>query len=168
MNTTGLFNSALQSCFRTPECNPSVAARQAVHLFERVYLTALFSRLVMRLFGRKVTLAKLHGYASSSHDAGIFTVEIDKIIGSEGKSGDFDVHFFPISRHTRQRWIRIAIARLKGYELPAVELLAIPAGYVVRDGHHRISVAAALGELFIDARVIDGGLSCLLLSNNSN
>jgi len=37
--------------------------------------------------------------------------------------------------------------------MPAVELIKVGEVYAVRDGHHRISVARALGEDFIDARV---------------
>jgi hypothetical protein len=37
--------------------------------------------------------------------------------------------------------------------MPAVELLKIGDVYAVRDGHHRISVAKALGEDFIDVQV---------------
>lgn len=37
--------------------------------------------------------------------------------------------------------------------MPAVELIKVGDVYVVRDGHHRISVARALGEGFVDAHV---------------
>jgi hypothetical protein len=36
---------------------------------------------------------------------------------------------------------------------PAVDLIKVGDAYAVRDGHHRISVAKALGEDFIDAQV---------------
>jgi len=39
--------------------------------------------------------------------------------------------------------------------LPPVELIRTGGIYFVRDGHHRISVARALGEAYIDAEVID-------------
>jgi hypothetical protein len=34
-----------------------------------------------------------------------------------------------------------------------VDLIKVGDVYAVRDGHHRISVARALGEAYIDARV---------------
>jgi hypothetical protein len=49
----------------------------------------------------------------------------------------------------------IAIARSQGDTLPLVELIQLGNDYFVRDGHHRISVARALGEEYIDAKVID-------------
>lgn len=55
--------------------------------------------------------------------------------------------------HTRRRWLSIAVARLNGQAMPAVELIKVGDVYVVRDGHHRISVARALGEGFVDAHV---------------
>ena len=56
--------------------------------------------------------------------------------------------------HTRSRWLSIAVARLNGQAMPAVELIKVGAAYAVRDGHHRISVARALGESFIEAEVV--------------
>ena len=44
-------------------------------------------------------------------------------------------------------------AYLRGIGLPPVELIQIGEVYFVRDGHHRISVAAALGQQEIDAMV---------------
>ena len=44
-------------------------------------------------------------------------------------------------------------AYLRGIGLPPVELIQIGEVYFVRDGHHRISVAAALGQQEIDAVV---------------
>jgi hypothetical protein len=49
--------------------------------------------------------------------------------------------------------LSIAVARLNGQAMPAVELIKVGGVYAVRDGHHRISVAQALGEEFIDAQV---------------
>lgn len=39
------------------------------------------------------------------------------------------------------------------YAPPAVDLIKAGDTYAVRDGHHRISVAKALGEDYIDAQV---------------
>ena len=48
----------------------------------------------------------------------------------------------------------VAVARFCGDTLPLVELIQLGDHYYVRDGHHRISVARALGEEYIDAKVI--------------
>jgi ParB-like chromosome segregation protein Spo0J len=47
----------------------------------------------------------------------------------------------------------VALARLKGVVLPAVELAQVREAYYVLDGHHRISVARAFGQESIDAAV---------------
>jgi hypothetical protein len=87
------------------------------------------------------------------HHAGIKTVPIKMIRGSEGRSEDFDRSFNPIKKHNMYRWMGVATLRLKGRTLPAVDLVQIGELFFVIDGHHRISVAWALGEKFIDANV---------------
>jgi hypothetical protein len=37
-------------------------------------------------------------------DAGLRTVAIAKILGSEGRSIDFDREFNPLQEHNRERW----------------------------------------------------------------
>jgi hypothetical protein len=80
-------------------------------------------------------------------------VPIAKIVGSEGRCGDFDRDFNPLGDHNRGRWLRIAAARRRGTPLPPVDLVQVGGLYYVQDGHHRISVARALGETDIEARV---------------
>lgn len=89
------------------------------------------------------------------HYAGQQSVVIDQIQGTEGRLGDFDDAFYPLHDRLRSRWLGVASARLAGRELPPVELTQVGGVYYVQDGHHRISVAKALGEKFIDAEVID-------------
>ena len=79
---------------------------------------------------------------------------INRIKGSEGRSGDFDCDFNPLHTRTRDRWMSIAITRSQGDTLPLVELVQLSDDYFVRDGHHRISVARAFGEESVDAIVI--------------
>ena len=86
--------------------------------------------------------------------SGMQTVPISRIGGSEGRSNDFDNQFWPITEHTRDRWVNIALAMGSGTPLPPVQLIRSASGYVVRDGHHRISVARALGQEVIEAEVV--------------
>ncbi|GAP12919.1 hypothetical protein LARV_00659 [Longilinea arvoryzae] len=44
---------------------------------------------------------------------------------------------------------------MDGLPLPPVELVRVGGAYYVRDGHHRNSVASALGQLDIEAHVIE-------------
>jgi hypothetical protein len=85
--------------------------------------------------------------------AGVQTVAIGQIRGSEGRCDDFDRAFHPLTAHTEDRWVSVARAQLRGVCLPPVELIQVGDIYFVRDGHHRISAAAALGQQEIDAIV---------------
>lgn len=120
---------------------------------------ALVKRILSFLLGRSRSLLDLSTEVSKrrvlrQHDAGSRTVAIHHIKGSEGRASDFDCDFNPIHSRTRDRWTSIATARARGDILPLVELIQLGEDYFVRDGHHRISVARALGEEYIDARVI--------------
>jgi len=88
------------------------------------------------------------------HYVGVRTIPLNHIKGSEGRSTDFDCDFNPLHARTRNRWMSIAIARSQGDTLPLVELIQLGEDYFVRDGHHRISVAHAFSEEYIDAVVI--------------
>lgn len=85
--------------------------------------------------------------------AGLRTVPIEQIRGSEGRCTDFDRDFHPLQDHCRCRWLRVAAAHEQDKVLPPVVLVQVVDVYFVRDGHHRISVARALGQLDIEAEV---------------
>ena len=87
-------------------------------------------------------------------DGGVCAVPISQIRGSEGRSHCFDRHFEPLSDHTQERWLKIAMARQQGKAIPLVALVQVGEFYFVQDGHHRISVARALSQKTIEARVI--------------
>jgi hypothetical protein len=87
------------------------------------------------------------------HAAGTRAVPIREIHGSEGRSEDFDADFRPLRPHSKERWMRIAIAQQMGKTMPPVELIRVGDAYFVRDGHHRVSVARALGQREIDAQI---------------
>jgi hypothetical protein len=80
-------------------------------------------------------------------------VPINHIRGSQGRVQDFDHDFYPLQDHNRDRWLRVAGARQRGKSLPPVDLIQVGSIYFVEDGHHRISVARALGQQAIEAAV---------------
>ena len=95
-------------------------------------------------------------------DGGSCLVPIRQIRGSEGRSMYFDSDFNPRYDRERGRWLNIARARQRGRDLPPVALVRVGDVYFVQDGHHRISVARALGQLEIEARVILWQVCCPL------
>ena len=80
-------------------------------------------------------------------------LEVD-CLAIEGRSDDFDRDFNPLQDHNKERWLNIAAARRRGKALPPVELVQVEDIYFVLDGHHRISVAQAMGQQDIEAMVM--------------
>lgn len=114
-------------------------------------LWAILTRQCFGLFDLEETL-KDHP-VEASHYAGIKTVSIDHIRGTQGKTNEFDAEFNPTQERSRTRWMGIALEKLRGRDLPPVDLIQIGDIYYVRDGHHRISVSRAMGQAYIDAEV---------------
>ena len=94
------------------------------------------------------------GYVSE-HPAGQHVVPLDAIVGTVDRGRDFDRSFRPTTGRVRSRWEHIAAAMRRGESMPPVDLVRIGQIYFVRDGHHRISVARALGHTDIDANVTE-------------
>jgi hypothetical protein len=70
------------------------------------------------------------------------------------KANAFDRVFRPSSA-SRGRWERLWIAGRRGASLPPVSLVRLGDRHFVDDGHHRVSVARALGMAAIDAEVVE-------------
>jgi hypothetical protein len=91
----------------------------------------------------------------SERELGLQVVPIAAIVGTVDRRRDFDRRFRPTSGRVRGRWEQIAAAMRRGEALPPVDLYRIGEIYFVRDGHHRVSVACALGRTDIDAYVTE-------------
>ena len=87
-------------------------------------------------------------------DLGLRVIPVDAIVGSLGRSNDFDHAFMPRHAHLKSRWLAVNQAYYTGEPLPPVELLQLGKGYFVIDGHHRISVASFHGQHYVEAHVI--------------
>lgn len=84
---------------------------------------------------------------------GLKAVNINNIVGSEGRYMDFTKKFLPRKEHLRARWMSIDKAHLGNVVLPPIQLYEIGGVYFVRDGNHRVSVARMQGQKMIDAEV---------------
>ena len=84
---------------------------------------------------------------------GMQSVEIARIVGSEGRYADFNRRFLPRRSTTANRWNRIHMAHQQEIALPAIQTYELGGYHFVRDGNHRVSVAVQLGMTFIDAQV---------------
>ena len=80
-------------------------------------------------------------------------VRVEQIVGSVGKSPQFDSGFMPAKRSLEGRWKRVDRAFHRGIDLPPVVLHKIDDSYFVVDGNHRVSVARYHGVETIEAEV---------------
>lgn len=109
----------------------------------------LFTRRPRRL----LALADVRGQVVNRSYAGLMTVALDDIRGTLDKADSFDADFHPLREDMMTRWAGVAGAVLRGLSLPPVELVEVDGVYYVMDGHHRISVARAMGQAAIEAVV---------------
>jgi hypothetical protein len=92
---------------------------------------------------------------TSRHDAGVQPIPLDSIVGTvDRRRGEFDRSFRP-GPSTRARWEGIAAARKRGEAMPPIDVFRIGDLHFVQDGHHRVSVARAVGDTDIDAHVTE-------------
>jgi hypothetical protein len=157
-------NLSLYQTTRLPSSGSAAStyARQyntALNYFNATLRNRTLARLKRRVLQRPQSLYDLNtlklalGLRGSFY-AGMQVVPIGSIIGSERRTTDFDMDFHPISAISRERWVNLAMMYLVHLQLPSIELIQIEDAYFVRDGHHRISVSRAFGQLAVDAEVI--------------
>jgi hypothetical protein len=82
-------------------------------------------------------------------------IPLDSIVGTVDRSREFDRAFRPTSPRVRERWERINLAQRKGQAMPPIDVYRIGELHFVKDGHHRVSVAHALGHRDISAYVTE-------------
>jgi hypothetical protein len=82
-------------------------------------------------------------------------VRVEQIVGSAGRSSQFDSGFMPAKRSLEGRWKRVDKAFHLGVDLPPVALHKIDDSYFVVDGNHRVSVARYHSVEMIEADVTE-------------
>jgi hypothetical protein len=146
-----------------PRRSTGMASVDAQHDFLRARRSAAIGRIVARLRGEPDDVRMVLPYEEvvdalgfvSERDAGTAVVALDAIIGTVDRGRDFDRRFRPTSGSVRSRWEQIAAAMRRGESMPPIDLVRIGEIYFVRDGHHRVSVARALGQTDFDAHVTE-------------
>jgi len=133
----------------------------AEQLYDKVKGQSLLAQ-VKKLFGkserdRLLTLDELSQQVRirGQKSAGVKKVALNKIVGTvaEGRSQDFDINFRPLQRHNKERWVSVAAAWISGRRLGHIRLVQVGDVFFVDDGHHRVSVARAMGEKVIEANI---------------
>ena len=87
---------------------------------------------------------------------GIQAIDVDSVTATVEplKARTFDRALRP-DPASREQWTRIWMAHAGGAPLPPVSVYRVGGEHVLRDGHHRVSVARALGLERIDADVVE-------------
>lgn len=93
---------------------------------------------------------------------GLCAIPLESIVGTAeaSKARRFDARFRPPAS-SRRRWERLWVAARRGCALPPISVYKLGDCHYVDDGHHRVSVAVALGMAAIDAEVTELGVSCV-------
>lgn len=151
---------------RPTRASHAVLLNQAINLFNQYRWNGMLYKAWSILLRRARTLFDLDCLPQNSIRAqrygGLKPVSLDRICGSLGRIGDFDNRFHPLDDRIRDRWVSIAMARKQNIPLAAVELIQVGDRYFIKDGHHRISVARALGETAVDAEIVIWEVACSL------
>jgi hypothetical protein len=129
---------------------------------ERAFKRAARSRRRAAIVSRMRRGARLCGLAVFDESRrsgvpsrrGVHEIPLDAIKGTTepNRAAQFDHEFRP-SALTRCRWLSVWLANHRGTTLPPISVVQVGDAYAIRDGHHRVSVAKALGAVSIRAIV---------------
>jgi hypothetical protein len=92
---------------------------------------------------------------TGEHHIGHQVITLDTIVGSVDRSRDFDRRWRPTSSRPRERWERMATAQRRGVAMPPISVYRVGELHFVRDGHHRVSIARAMGWRTIEADITE-------------
>jgi hypothetical protein len=131
--------------------------------FSRALRKARLRRLVLRLRGKLAACGTAPSFqevqgalrAYNRVRRGRRVVDLEKIVGSVGRSRDFDRSFMPLRAAAGERWKRVDLAFYRDQALPPVTLYKLGDDYFVEDGNHRISVARYHGLPDVEAEVTE-------------
>jgi hypothetical protein len=79
-------------------------------------------------------------------------IPVREIMGTLYRHSDFDHQFRPLKKNLRDRWINVYLLH-ENEGWPPILVHKVGEDYYIEDGHHRVSVARALGIAFIEAKV---------------
>jgi hypothetical protein len=118
-----------------------------------------FKKLVRRRpAGGLAYLADDVGWAATCprRRLGVQAIPVESIVGTSDrhKAEAFGRDFRPPD-WSRGRWGQMYHAAQHGTEMPPISVYRVGSEHFVRDGHHRVSVARALGAASIDAHVVE-------------
>jgi hypothetical protein len=124
--------------------------------FSTLRTRALRDALWAKLIGRNTKLARFpEGVFQKGLNRKLIDIKdipVEEIIGTLYRHSDFDDQFRPLKKNLRDRWVNILLI-YQNEDWPPILVHKVGDHYYVEDGHHRVSVARALGIAFIQAKV---------------
>jgi hypothetical protein len=97
---------------------------------------------------------------ANSHELGVRSINVDEIQGTAvGPPNQRGSDFLPLrpfrSPNWNERWRRVRAAADRLAVLPPIDVLHYGGGYWVVDGHNRVAAALYVGQLEVDADVVE-------------
>ena len=126
--------------------------RIRVHALECAWIAGIFHKTI---YPKQIAARDMVNLRNKRF-TGIHEIPIDKVIGTLDRQVDFDKNFRPLKKHLSSRWIN-ALLQLKTDGWQPIVVHKVGEFYYVEEGHHRVSVAQAVGMIFIEAEVWDHG-----------
>lgn len=129
--------------------------------FARQRRRQILARMRDRLAGRTASVSMMLPFDEvvdalgfrGQNPGGQHVISLDSIVGSVSRSAEFDRRFRPTSTQAAARFERINAALRRGEAMPPIEVFRIGDLHFVKDGHHRVAVARAMGWKDINADV---------------
>jgi hypothetical protein len=127
----------------------------AVNAFATLRFRALRDLAWAKISHKQTRLASFSEAPRSSDNrkfVGVQEIPVEKIIGTIGRENDFDHKFRPLSKYLRERWVDVFLS-FSTEAWSAIRMHKIGEQYYIEDGHHRTSVARAIGMAYIPAEI---------------
>ena len=126
------------------------------HQFFTLRTDARREALWARLMGKNTDLASFPEETPEKSPnrrfSGTVDIPVEQIVGTINRQSDFDHKFRPLNKHLHDRWVDVYLT-LDREGWPPILVHKVGENYYVEDGHHRVSIAQALGFAFIQAKV---------------
>jgi hypothetical protein len=129
---------------------------QAADLFNSKLASARRHAFLAKLTGKSTALTQFTGNSHQGRfnrrSLGIKDILVEQVAGTLHRGLDFDEDFRPLRKNLRERWINLYLLMTAG-DVPPIVVYMLGEKYYIEDGHHRLSVARALGIRYIQAEV---------------
>ena len=126
------------------------------HKFLTLRTNALRDSRWARLMGKNTILAifpeQTPEKSPNRKFIGTEDIPIEQIVGTVSRHSDFDHKFRPLNKHLCDRWVNVYLTLERDGWSPIL-VHKVGDHYYVEDGHHRVSIAQALGMTSIEAKV---------------